>query len=292
MRNPMDTAMITERDILILRLLYTYYLLNRPQVQRLVFPNDLHGRVTRRRLQMLVAENLICRLRTFFCHPSASPGPVYHLAQKGCELLAEHFEDDRYLATNTASPIPHHVFHWLAVVDTHILLNQAVASQTSVKVEGWINEWDIVNKDESAPEKRFNLYTLIRENPRLVCAPDSAFLLSAYGHSKIFYLEQDRGTSGVQQIANGKTSGYAALFERNLQQRHFQATVPGFTVLMIAPSARRRDNLRRAIAEKQGSTLWRFAAVGDMTPESALHSPIWFSCNKDEPGPLVKEASA
>ena len=174
----MDTAMITERDILILRLLYTYYLLNRPQVQRLVFPNDPHGRVTRRRLQMLVAENLICRLRTFFCHPMRPPARST-ISRKGCELLAEHFEDDRYLATNTAPLIPHHVFHWLAVVDTHILLDQAVASQTSVKVEGWINEWDIVNKDESAPEKRFNLYTLIRENPRLACAPDSG--LSAVG---------------------------------------------------------------------------------------------------------------
>ena len=61
---------------------------------------------------------------------------------------------------------------------------------------------------------------------------------------------------------------------------------------MIAPSARRRDNLRKAIAEKPGAALWRFATVGDVTPESVLHSPIWFSCNKDEPGPLVKGVSA
>jgi hypothetical protein len=55
-----------------------------------------------------------------------------------------------------------------------IALDEAISRQTDVKIEGWINEWDIVNKDESVPEKRFRLYTLIRENPRLSCAPDAA----------------------------------------------------------------------------------------------------------------------
>ena len=161
-----------------------------------------------------------------------------------------------------------------------------------MKIEGWINEYDVVNKEESTPEKRFRLYTLIRENPRLVCAPDAAFLLSTLGHTKIFYLEQDRATSGIQHIAGGKTPGYAAMAERKLQQRHFQATVPGFTVLMIAPTDRRRDALRKGVKEKPGAELWKFAAAGDVTPEKALYAPIWYACGKDEPTPLVKGGAA
>lgn len=280
--------MITERDIEILRILTRYYVLNRQQIQRLVFPNDPNGRVTRRRLQALCDEHLISRKPPEVLHPSMIPAPVYFPSRKGCELLAEHFDDERFLATPTASPIDHHVFHWLAVADTHITLDAAISRQETVKLEGWINEYDIVNKEEHSPEKKYRLYTLIRESPRLICAPDSAFLLSAHGHSKVFYLEQDRATSGVLQIASGKTSGYAAMLEHNLQRRHFNASVPGFTVLMIAPSERRRDALRKAIKEKPGSALWKFATVPDVTPEKILHSPIWYSCGKDEPDPLVK----
>src|SRR6185369_16543392 len=100
-------------------------------------------------------------------------------------------------------------------------LDEAIKSQSAVTLDGWLNEWDICNKDESAPEKKYRLYTLIRESPRLVCAPDAAFLLTVKGHSKVFYVEQDRATSGVYQVASSKSPGYAALAEAGLQRRHF-----------------------------------------------------------------------
>ena len=57
----------------------------------------------------------------------------------------------------------------------------------------------------------------------MVCVPDAAFLLSFKGASKVYYLEQDRATSGAQQIANSKTAGYAAMAENRLHRRHFPA---------------------------------------------------------------------
>ena len=92
--------------------------------------------------------------------------------------MAEHFEDERFLSTPTLSPIQHHVPHWLAVSDTHIAFDQSVNGQDRVQIIAWLNEWDAVNKHETAPEKRYRIYTLIRERPRLVCAPDAAFLLA------------------------------------------------------------------------------------------------------------------
>ena len=284
-----DVKMITERDISILVALVRYYVLNRQQIQHLVFPTDPNGRITRRRLQMLYNEHLINRQNTRFCHPSATPAPVYFPARKGCEILAEHFQDPQYLVTPTTPPIPHHTFHWLAVSDTHIAMDEAITSQQHAQINGWINEWDIVNKDELQPEKRFRLYTVLREYPRLVCVPDAAFLLTVNGQSKVFYLEQDRATSGVQQIANGKTPGYAAMAENLLHRRHFpEATLDQFSVLMIAPSPKRRDSLRNAIKDKSGAGLWRFASAEDVTPKKFLYEPIFYTCDGSEPKPLLR----
>ncbi len=197
-------------------------MLNRPQIQRVCFPEDQSGRITRRRLQTLVDEKLINRLRVLVHHPHfGSPGPVYFPSQKGCEFLAEHYEDERFLAGCTQPPQAHHVLHWLAVSETHIALDSAIARQNQVQLTAWFNEWDVVNPEESAPERRFRLYTLLRESPRLICAPDAAFMLAVGEHRKAFYLEQDRNTSGVRQVAASKTPGYAALAERQLHRRHF-----------------------------------------------------------------------
>ncbi|MFO0905792.1 MAG: replication-relaxation family protein [Pirellulales bacterium] len=283
--------MLTARDIGILTDVNNYYVMSRVQIQRLRFSLDKTGRLTRRRLQQLVSEGFLNRLRPMVCYPSSSPAPVYYPARRGCEFLAEHTGDERYLGTPTLAPIPHHILHWLQVTETHLALDKALSGHDQVRVEDWINEWDIVNKDEAIPEKRFRLYTLIRENPRLVCAPDAGFLLSAYGHSKVFYLEQDRGTSGVRQVANGKTPGYAALAERKLQTRHFRASASEFSVLLIAPTARRRDLLRAAIAEKPCAHLWRFAAEPDVTPDKIVFEPVWYACGKSDPMPLVKKGA-
>jgi hypothetical protein len=77
--------------------------------------------------------------------------------------------------------------------------------------------------------------------------------------------------------------------ERQLHWRHFPtATIDTFSVLMIAPTARRRDALRKAIKDKPGAVLWKFACAQDVTPENFLRAPIWFPCDGD-PGPLVKK---
>jgi len=282
--------MITDRDERILEDLVRYFVLSRPQIQRLHFPDDLNGRSARRRLQMLVDLQLINRQHLLYAHPAGgSPASVYFPSRKGCEYLFEQTKDHRYLLTPTSAPIPHHVHHWVAISETHIALDRAIAlANGTVSVDGWINEWDICNKDESVPEKRYRLYTILRDEPKLICAPDGAFLLCAEGHKKVFYLEQDRHTSGVFQVASSKTKGYAVMAELNLHRRHFpQATVNSFTVVIVAPSPKRRDALRTAIKDRPGANLWRFASATDLTPEAFLFDPIFYPCD-GEPCPLIR----
>ena len=260
--------MITDRDIDVLKAVVRYYVLNRQQIQRLVFPTDPNGRVTRRRLQALVDAKLINRQAMLVCHPlNGAPAPVYYPSRRGCELLHDQTGDDHYLATSTAPPLPHHILHWLAVSETHIAFDDAVSKQDEIKIDGWLNEWDAVNKDESTPERRYRIYTLLRENPRLVCARLRVSAKPA-GHRKVFYLEQDRATSGVQQIANGKTQGYAVMADGGSHRRHFpEATVDTFAVLMIAPMAAPRTRCVRRSNLNLGHA-WRFASAEDLKPET------------------------
>ncbi len=286
--------MVTDRDFAILRAVARYYVLNRQQLQRLVFPDDTHGRITRRRLQSLIDADLLSRQPMLVCHPSnGAPAPVYYPSLRGNALLAEMTGDDRFLAIPSQAPTMHHVWHWLAVSETHIAFDEAVRSQdldsaNSIQIAEWFNEYDILNPTETLPEKRFRLYTLLRSSPRLICAPDAAFMLATRGHSKVFYLEQDRATTGVHQVAASKSQGYSVLAEVNGHRRHFpEATIDTFTVLMIAPNARRRDALRKVIREKRGAQLWRFASQEDVKSEKLLHDPIWYPCD-GEPASLIK----
>lgn len=281
--------MITPRDIAVLVALSRYAVLSRPQIQRICFPTDEGGRVARRRLQYLVDEKLINRQQMLYCQPmGGTPASVYFPARLGNEFLANHFDDERYLASPVIPMVPHHIPHWIALADTHVAFDVAIEHQSEVAVEGWINEFDVVNKDESAPERRYTLYTLIQDSPRLVCNPDAAFLLSMGGHKKVFYIEQDRNTSGARQVADSKTKGYEAMNGMKLHRKHFPATtIDTFTVLLVTMSPKRRDTLREAFKDKPGASLWRFTTVDDLVPEKLLNEPIFYPCI-GEPAALIK----
>lgn len=282
-------GMITERDIQVLLTIVQFYLLTRQQIQRLCFPSDQGSRITRRRLQVLIEAGFINRFTLFVYHPMlGSPSPVYYPSRKGCEFLAAHFDDDKYLACNSQPPQANNILHWIAISDMHIVVQEAIARQSDVKAQGWINEFDIVNKAETKPEKRYRLYTLLREQPRLVAAPDAAFVLEMRGFRKVFYLEQDRATSGDQHIAASKSPGFAVMAEQQLHRRHFPETnLDSFSVLLVTPSINRRNHLAKAFRGKPGAALWKFAAIPDVTPEKLLHEPIWYPV-EGEPVPLIK----
>src|SRR5258706_10739452 len=135
--------MLTSRDFDILRAAARYYVVSRQHIHKLIFTDDTTGRATRRRLMQLSHEDYLNRtLAPVFNRDGGSPWPAYYPSQKGNEALAAHFDDERFLLTPTRSPCPHHLLHWLSITDTHVALDQALAGQTDLKIEDWINEWD------------------------------------------------------------------------------------------------------------------------------------------------------
>ena len=187
--------LVTETDIQILQSLARYYVLTREQIQRFSTSQIGSGRSVRRRLMKLSTSEFIKKHRI----PVALPGtngaaPVYYLSIDGMAVLADHFNDGSYLASNTSQPRIDRLNHWYAINETRWVIEQAIAMQEEVVLENWINEWETINKTDGA-EKPFYLHTKLNENPPLSCSPDAGFILSLRGHKKVFYLEQDLGTS-------------------------------------------------------------------------------------------------
>jgi hypothetical protein len=272
---------MTGYHIAILVAVGVYYTLTREMIQDLCCPNDNNGRVTRKRILQLVQLGLLNKTRMEVVNPAFPEGrtPVYYPSRKGLESLACHFKDESWLDRCCLTPNWQHLLHWVAVARIHIMLDRSASLKMLASIAGWFGEWDVVNADEKEPDKRFLLYTKFSENPRRICNPDFAFLLEVASHSKIYYGEIDRGTSGIQQIAHSKTPGYAALAESKLHRRHFETTTDSFFVLHISATAGRRDAILRTISDKPGAALWKFAALSDLTPETLLYEPVWYRCD-------------
>jgi hypothetical protein len=217
-----------------------------------------------------------------------APARVFYPTRKGAELLAVELRDDSWLSTCTQTPNWQHLNHWIACSKLHVLFDRAAELSPDVTVTGFLHEWAVANPEEKEPHKRFRLFTLLRENPRLVCNPDSAFLLEFGQHRRAYYVEVDRATTGINAIAASKTQGYAQMLREQTHRRHFPTTTfDDFSVLQVSTTANRRDALRKAILPKDGSKAWRFVAWPEMTAESLLHGDLIYDCEKG-PRPLVR----
>jgi hypothetical protein len=281
--------MLTERDVQIVRAVIAYYVLTRSQIQRLFFPA---GESARRHLCKRMNE-LVAGQYVFFTELHAMTGvrvPVYYPAPKGAELCREYFDDEHYLTTVTRRPQTTWLQHWVAISDTHILLDQALAKQQAVTMLRWFSEWDVVNKDQTLadPRTRFTLYTEVEKEPRVVCTPDAGFLLELGKHRRAFFLEQDRNTDSAPHYVAKKVKGYAGMLQKQLHKKIFpDTTMDDFGVLMISPDERRRKALCEAMKGQPGERLWKFASVDKLTTDNVLHEPHFYP-PEGEAVPLVR----
>lgn len=280
-----------------------YYTLTRMDLQELCAEpgTDPDGRRFRKHLTALRQLGLINQTQGLVVFPerNGAPAPVYYPSRMGCEYLAAETGDEKWLNTCTQTPNWHSLHHWVQIARTHIRLDQAVALQADVQIENWITEWTVCNPEEKEPHKRYSLFTLLQEKPRLVCAPDASCIFTYRGFRKGIYWELDRQTSGVQQLSSSKAPGMFKMAETSAHFRHFPGVKlpraaaagekprPPFLVIHISPSANRRDLVRKAFKGKPGDHLWRFAAWPEFTPQAALYEAILHDVDGNA-APLIK----
>ncbi len=291
--------MILTTDIPFIQSVAHYDTLTRSQLTRLHLPDD-DGRLTRRRVKAIREPGLLNVTTMQVVNPNVNhgvSGPVYYSSADGVAFLAQELEDDKYLRVNTTTP--HHLFlyHFVAVAETHILLDRA-APLAGAKLIEWIGERAFADPKATEPQHRYRLYQVVSEpnaQHRVVCIPDAGFLLDD-GHDgrKVFLLEQDRDTTkNAERVANQKAGGFAGMWEKKLHQRLFPAAnVEKFTVLVIAPTKKRINALRKAFATKPSSWLYKFASLEDLKETTLLSGKVWYSCAGDEPGSLLREVSS
>src|SRR5438477_470263 len=129
-------------------------------------------------------------------------------------------------------------------------------------------------------------YTLTRAQiQRLCCPSDKSGRATRYRLLQLLqrklinktYMEVCNPASGVKQISHSKPPGFAAMAKAGLHRTMFpQTNMDKFSVLMLTTTPARRDALRQAIAPMAGSELWKFAAMPDFRPETALGEAIWY----------------
>lgn len=283
---------ISENDICVLQALADFYVVSVPLLKRLCFPHHKHTRGTRNRVARLYQHGYLQKTQVQVAFGSGNAGPVYYPSKKGNRALASWFDDPRYLEVNTRRPRTDLLYHWLAISETHTIVRQAINRQELVKLDGWINEWEVVDKAANQ-SNQYYLHTQLNENPPLSCAPDAGFLLSVGAHKKVFYLEQDRATSDPKQVAARKVKGYAELYRRQLHRNHFpHTTLEKFTVLLVTVDAFQRDQIAKEVAKQTDFEpgLWLFVDLHDLQPETFLHQPITYNC-QGEAAPLLQQPS-
>lgn len=278
-------------DLKALAAVARYYVLTRDQIQSICFPGQASGRSTRKRLLRLRNAGYLTKHTVQVVLPGTNgAAPVYYATKKGAEALASFFDDDRFLATNTKHPRADRLSHWIAINTTRLIVEQAVAAQTEVTLDGWFTEWETINKN-AAPQQQFALHTQLSENPPLSCSPDAAFLLTTRGFSKVFYLEQDRGTSSPGQIAARKTKGYAAMLSGQRHRKHFPETnLDQFSVLVVTTSTQRCRAIGQALKKKPNPEAWLLVDQNQLSADSFLHGDIVHKTD-GKTGPLIKPAS-
>ncbi|MEX1096244.1 MAG: replication-relaxation family protein [Planctomycetales bacterium] len=283
---------LTSFDIQLLAVLARFYVLTREQLQQLCFPGHAGGRTTRKRLSKLQHAGCVQKHRMPVAFPGTNTAaPVYYLTKQGAEYLASWYDDESLRAVNTRQPRGDRLNHWIAVNETRIVIEQAVAQQSDVTLDRWINEWETVDKD-AAEANRFTLQTQLSTDPPLSCSPDAAFLLSLRGHRKVFYLERDLGTSSPKQIAARKTKGYAGLADVQGHRKHFpETTFDVFGVLCVTTNRFRCEQTAKQIAKRPRPDLWLLVDEHELTAETFLHGDITWN-HKLERAPLVKLPAA
>lgn len=301
--------MLVPRDTDVLRSVAHYYTLTRGQINRLHFPDDHDGRLTRRRLQLLHEIGLINRTSMQVVNPSmGAPAYVYYPSANGVAFVKQEFgteDQGKYDNVNTRTPNWMFLYHWVELAQAHITLDHAVMKIPDVSVEKWIYEHTLLNPDAKEPEDKYQLFT--RLGPKLVCAPDAAFLLQKTvpppaanpllpmrSFRKVYYVELDRDTTvNSERVAAKKCHGYASLLERRVhKEKHFpSANIDEFAVLFIAPTPKRRDALAKAFSTRPAAKLYKFCSQCELNPDTFLTGAIWHETTENVV-PLLKAGGA
>lgn len=267
---------LTPRDLAILRMLRRYFYLRTNQIRDALIAHDDDGAITRSRLRKLAGAGYVRKYQPKLVDELGTTPPVFVLTLKGSSALVAACDDASLLLTNEPKFDDWmSLNHFCGLSSFHILLDRAFASQTDVVQQTLHFEHEVVCPEGSEPAKKYRLYTVVCESPRVVCVPDSVFETEYLGYRRAWYVERETGSETPARVAAKKAKGYAGLFGQQLYKRHCPL-VQDFRVLAVCPSPAWRDALRREMGDKPGAELWLFGSQSDFRDSNVLNQPVWY----------------
>ena len=280
-----------ERDWKVLRLLARHLLLRSREIQRRCYVRDITGRITRRRLLKMLKAGYIKRRTLNSDGKLGGPHFLYQLDSKGVEALAVKYGLDHFLYKPTSLRQPMHLRHYAELAEVSLAFEDSLKAHRDVTFKAWFNEEEVVNFLETDNSKHHKLFTVVKNRPRIVCAPDAAFMIEYQGALRACYIELERGTSGPRHVTKKKADGFDLLHKRKLHHQHFaDLNEPNFDVLCVAPNRVHRDHLRRAFKDASGKQLWLFVDKNQLNADSFFFKPIWYDVTNKNPIPLIQKS--
>lgn len=283
----------TERETAILKLLLQFVYLTAAIIRDVLIPADEDCSTTRGVLRKLERLGLIKRNNPKLVDDlSGTTAPIWTITMKGADLLFTLTGDPAMLLTVEPSyrdwmSLNHHV----RVASLFIFLVNAFGQQEAAKMVSMMFEHQVI-EPKAEGGKKFKLYTVPQENPRIVCAPDAAMGIQFGDWLRAWYLEFETGSDGSPaRVAALKHKGYHFL---NLKQL-FKLHVPGandMRCLVACPHASWRDTMRKEMKQYPSANLWAFVSTPEfLKAENPLTAEVLYTVDGG-PYPLIPKTSA
>lgn len=277
-------AILTARDLAVLRDLYKYRYLSVSQIQRLHFPSL---QTAYRRIRALVSLELIAG----FTAPHI-PEHIYYLERKGAEQVARDLGIDlpalKWRKLDREPKDYYFLRHFLGINDFRILLTQSCPGE-EIELLGFIPEY-LGAKTISGDMNKYIKEVVCdvgNKTDRISHTPDAVFALARRGAPALFFLEIDRGTEVIGREEKGVLKCvrfYLSLLAGGEYQRYKSDfacdAFKGFRALVVTTSEARVANIRRAMVElplpaKAKQFIW--LTHTDRLQSAGLFQPIWLS---------------
>jgi len=271
---------LTTRDRGIVCAVYRHRFLRRDQIAAVFFPASPQAQARtlvsscNARLQRLFHHHYLARsMRMGY---DGSTQAVYALDRRGAELVAEILGVDlagiRWSPKQKRSEL-YFRDHTLAINDIWVAFELAARETAELAIIDWTMDgpelWDEVRETSTGK--------------RLPVRPDAYLPVAFGGRRAHFFLEVDRATMSNRRIAE-KIRAYRLYWKGGGFRERYGAS--SFRVLVTAPSAQRRDNLRRTAAREGAQRMFLFAVHGEVQEQGVL-APVWYTAADSRPVALT-----
>lgn len=290
-RKPANTNfVITDRDLEILAVIGRYRYLRTGQISKLIFPENKTLQSARRRLKYLFHHGYIGRIQPLVQQGSGDSEIAYFLEKSGRELLAA---DDlpRYSLKNSVKPV--FLQHALAVSEFRMNLELGLQVFPKISLQRIVADFELKTHTENAiGKRRYRLFDELQDpisKRKIVVYPDILFIMKAESASgkvfqRLFFVEIDRGTEGLNTIRD-KLTGYY-LYQREAVFKKF-GEFADFRILIQTNSRKRADNIS-AIANDFREHLSVWVSEDEAVNAETIVSGLIWNDGSDERKSVLK----